>query len=155
MHFYFTKERILALVLPKAQQALNRPVSIGDASFSAWGKIKINLSDVKVKNRPGFNDSLLFSAQKIALAVKILPLLKKQMEVTSLELIGPVISYEVAPNGKSSVADWFAPSADTQKAKGGGTVFLLVENLALSSGQIRYRNDSTGKIGRASCRERV
>lgn len=146
LYFYFTKERILALVLPKAQQALNRPVSIGDASFSAWGKIKINLSDVKVKNRPEFHDSLLFSTQKIALAVKMLPLLKKQVEVTSLELVGPVISYEVAPNGKSNVADWFVPSADTQKSKGGGAVFLLVENLTLSNGQIRYRNDSTGTL---------
>ena len=146
LYFYFTKERILALVLPKAQRALNRPVSIGNASFSAWGKIKINLSDVKVKNRPEFHDALLFSAQKIALAVKILPLLKKQVEVASLELAGPVISYEVAPSGKSNVADWFAATADTEKTKGGGTIFLLVENLSLSNGQIRYRNDSTGTI---------
>ncbi|HEU4436983.1 MAG TPA: hypothetical protein VFR89_05915, partial [candidate division Zixibacteria bacterium] len=59
---------------------------------------------------------------------------------------GPVISYEVRPNGKSNVADWFVATADTQKTKGGGTVFLLVENLSLSNGQIRYRNDSTGII---------
>ncbi|MGH8004848.1 MAG: AsmA family protein [Limisphaerales bacterium] len=146
LYFYFTKERILALVLPKAQQNLQRPISIGDASFSAWGKIKINLSDVKVKNKPGFNDSLLFSAQKIAIAVKILPLLKKQIEVTSLELDAPVVSYEVLASGKSNVADWFVPSADMQKTKGGGTVFLLVEKLALANGQVRYRNDSTGTI---------
>ncbi|MCI0330291.1 MAG: AsmA family protein [candidate division Zixibacteria bacterium] len=146
LYFYFTKERILALVLPKAEQALGRPVSVGDASFSAWGKIKINLSSVKVKNRTGFNDSLLFSAQKIALAVKILPLLKKQAEVTSLELVEPVISYEVSSSGKSNIADWFAATAGTEKTKGGGTVFLLVENLSLSNGQIRYRNDSTGTI---------
>ncbi|HXF47983.1 MAG TPA: AsmA family protein [Verrucomicrobiae bacterium] len=146
LYFYFTKERILALVLPKAQQALQRPVSVGDASFSAWGKIKLNLTDVKVRNKPGFNDSLLFSAQKIAVAVKILPLLKKQIEITSLELGAPVVSYEVRPSGKSNVADWFVPSTDTQKTKGGGAVFLLVENLALSNGQLRYRNDSTGTI---------
>jgi len=146
LYFYFTKERILALILPRAEQVLHRPVSVGDATFSAWGKIKINLSAVNVKNRPGFNDSLLFSAQKIALAVKILPLLKKQVEVTSLELVGPVISYEVSSSGKSNVADWFAASAAMQKTKGGGAVFLLVENLALSNGQIRYRNDSSGTI---------
>ncbi len=146
LYFYFTKERILALVLPKAQQALQRPISVGDASFSAWGKIKLNLTDVKVRNKPGFKDSLLFSAQKIAVAVRILPLLKKQIEVTSLELGAPVVSYEVLPSGNSNVADWFVPSADTQKTKGGGAVFLLVENLALSNGQIRCRNDSTGTI---------
>lgn len=146
LYFYFTKERILALVLPKAEQALQRPVSIEDASFSAWGKIKINLSDVRIRNKPGFNDTLFFSAQKIAVAVKTLPLLKKQIEITSLELNGPVLSYEIAPDGKSNIADWFAAAADTQKTKGGGTVFLLVENLALSNGQIRYRNDSTGTI---------
>ncbi len=146
LYFYFTKERIQTLVLPKARQALGRPVALGDASVSAWGKIKINLVDVKVKNLPGFHDSLFFSAQKVALAVKILPLLKKQIEITSLELAGPVLSYEVRPNGQSNVADWFAATADTQKTKGGGTVFLLVENLSLSNGQIRYRNDSTGTI---------
>lgn len=146
LYFYFTKDRILGLVLPKAQQALARPVSVGDASFSAWGKIKINLYDVKVKNRPGFKDSVLFSAQKIALSVRILPLLKKQVEVTSLELGSPVIGYEVSPNGQSNVADWFAPSGDTRKSKGGGAIFFLVENLSLSNGQLRYRNDSTGAI---------
>ncbi|HLG94082.1 MAG TPA: AsmA-like C-terminal region-containing protein, partial [candidate division Zixibacteria bacterium] len=77
---------------------------------------------------------------------KILPLLKKQIEVTSLELGAPVVSYEVLPSGKSNVAEWFAPSADTQKTRGGGAVFLLVEKLALANGQIRYRNDSTGTI---------
>ncbi|MCI0406271.1 MAG: AsmA family protein, partial [candidate division Zixibacteria bacterium] len=146
LYFYFTKERIQTLVLPKARQALGRPVALGDASVSAWGKIKINLADVKVKNLPGFHDSLFFSAQKVALAVKILPLLRKQIEITSLEVAGPVLSYEVRPNGQSNVADWFAATADTQKTKGGGTVFLLVENLSLSNGQIRYRNDSTGTI---------
>ncbi|HLG94159.1 MAG TPA: AsmA family protein, partial [candidate division Zixibacteria bacterium] len=146
LYFYFTKERILTEVLPKAEKALSRPVAVRDASFSAWGKIKINLSDVKIKNRPGFNDSLLFSAQKVALTVRILPLLKKQIEITSLELVAPVLSYEVAPDGKSNIADWFAATADTQKTKGGGTVFLLVENLSLSNGQIRHRNDSTGTL---------
>jgi|GEM_PF-4549814 len=146
LYFYFTKERIQTLVLPKAQQVLNRPVALGDASFSAWGKIKINLKDVKVKNLPGFHDSLLFSAQKVALAVKILPLLKKQIEITSLEVAGPVISYEIRPNGQSNVADWFVATADAQKTKGGGTIFLLVENLSVSNGQIRYRNDSTGTL---------
>ncbi len=147
LYFYFTKQRILALVLPKAQQALNRPVSIGDASFSAWGKIKVNLTGVKIKNQPGFKDPLLFSAQKVSLAVKVWPLLKRQIEVISLELTSPVISYEVASNGKSNVADWFAPAPEKEKSpKGGGAVFLLVEKLSLSNGQIRYRNDSTNTV---------
>jgi len=147
LSFYFTKERILALVLPKARQALNRPVSVTGATFSAWGKIKINLAGVRIKNRPGFSDSLLFSAQKIALAVKILPLLRKQVEITSLELDAPVISYGVLPSGVSNVADWFAPSQGKKETqRGGGAVFLLVEHLKVSDGQIRYQNDSTSTL---------
>lgn len=145
--FYFTKERISALVLPKAEKALNRPVLVSDASFSARGKIKLNLRGVKIRNRPGFNDSFLFTAEKISLAVKIWPLLKKQIEVTSLSLDGPVISYEVMPDGKSNVSDWFESAVGKEeKQRGGGMVFLLVENLRLSNGQIRCRNDSTGTI---------
>ena len=50
----FTKEKILAMILPKIEQALNRKVSVADASVSIWGGLGIEVKELKIENLSGF-----------------------------------------------------------------------------------------------------
>lgn len=104
----FTKERILAMLTPRIEEAINRPVSIGDAGISFWGGIGVWLGDVTVDNREGFSDEPLLTIHKLEFKARFWPLLAGRVELDRVLLHYPSVQLEYDAVGASNLDDLFA-----------------------------------------------
>ncbi|MCZ6765855.1 MAG: AsmA family protein, partial [bacterium] len=78
-------------LLSRAEQAVGRTVTIEDIGVSVWGGLGIRLSNVTMSDDPAFSDKPFIEAKELQISVKILPLLKKQLEIGQVTLRSPVI----------------------------------------------------------------
>ncbi len=132
----FTKEKILAYALPKIEQALNRKVTVEDASISIWGGIGVDIKGVAIENLPGFKEKNLLTLDEFSVGVKFWPLLKKRIELKKLTLVKPVINLEKKAADVNNYKDLLATS--------GGPILLpaAFDKFELKEGKIVYLNSS-------------
>ncbi|HEX7571472.1 MAG TPA: AsmA family protein [Bacteroidota bacterium] len=97
----FTSEKLKSMVIPRAEAATGRSVAINDISLVVFPSIALRMEGVSISNRKGegFSSTPLLTLDALRLNLKILPLLKSRIEVTSLELDRPCIVLEV--NGRN------------------------------------------------------
>ena len=130
----FTKEKILAYALPKIEQALNRKVTVEDASISIWGGIGVEIKGVAIENMPGFKEKNLLTLDEFSVEVKFWPLLKKRIELKKLTLVKPTINLEKKTVALNNYGDLLATS---------GSPILLpaaFDKFELKEGRIVYLN---------------
>lgn len=132
----FTKEKILAYALPKIEQALNRKVTVEDASISIWGGIGVDIKGVAIENLPGFKEKNLLTLEEFSVGVKFWPLLKKRIELKKLTLVKPVINLEKKTADVNNYKDLLETS--------GGPILLpaAFDKFELKEGKIVYLNSS-------------
>jgi len=132
----FTKEKILAYALPKIEQALNRKVTVGDASISIWGGIGVEIKGVTIENLPGFKEKNLLTLDEFSVGVKFWPLLKKRIELKKLTLVKPTINLEKKTAILNNYSDLLATS--------GSPIILpaAFDKFELKEGRIVYLNSS-------------
>lgn len=130
----FTKEKILAYALPKIEQALNRKVTVEDASISIWGGIGIEIKGVTIENLPGFKEKNLLTLDEFSVGVKFWPLLKKRIELKKLTLDKPILNLEKKTAELTNYDDLLATR--------GGPILLPAsfEKFELKEGRIIYLN---------------
>lgn len=87
VRFYLTDERIKAMLIPPAEQALARTVTIGNISVSLLSGITIR--DFSIKEKEGSEDFL--KAKSFVLRYELMPLLKKEVVVSEISLQEPTI----------------------------------------------------------------
>lgn len=138
----FTKERILAMLTPRIEEAINRQVSIGDAGISFWGGIGVWLGDVTVDNREGFSEEPFLTIHKLEFKARFWPLLAGRVELDRVLLHYPSMLLEYNAAGASNLDDLLArkPSADTTKtaAMPGETALaapVTVDHFVMDGGQ--------------------
>lgn len=104
----FVRDHVVAAVKEKTGRDL---VIAGPASFSLYPKLGISLADVSLSGAPGLNGAApLVTMKALDLSVALLPLLQRDVEVSSLVLREPVFNLDVDANGHRS---WdFAAAAD-------------------------------------------
>ncbi len=95
LHFYLTGPRLKALIIPKAEQALQRRVKIGSITVGLFKGIEIKDFQVKTLNQR--NNFATF--KKFLLRFKLLPLLHGNVDITSVEIDSPSIHIYRNQNG--------------------------------------------------------
>jgi len=88
VHFYVTDERVRALVVPQAEKALGRQVSIGEIKVGLLSGITVH--DLRVKEGDGQDDFI--SAGEFRLSYDLLPLLHKKIVVNEVLLVRPTVT---------------------------------------------------------------
>lgn len=140
----FTRERILALVLPKVEQAVGRKVTVGDASLSIWGGLGLELSQVTVANRKAFSSPYLATLDGLDVRVRFWPLLRKQLDVTKLILNLPQIFLEKNKKGQTNYAGLFQSRTPEAAAKKTDSLLAVAfDRLEIKEGRVIWRDDST------------
>lgn len=94
-----------SVVTDQFQEILKRPVRIEWARISATGEIKIKGLRV---TEPGPETADLLSADYIYATYKLLPLLRRKIEIDSVALVSPRIRLIRRPNGSWNIGDIFA-----------------------------------------------
>ena len=137
--------------------ALGRDVTIGgDVKLSILPVIRANAQNVTIANADGFSERPLAKMSSLQAKVKLIPLLKKQVEITQFTLVDPTISLE---KNKDGLVNWVfgdseqvkqAPKpAETNRpfARDGryGDLQLALGTFSLKNGNIHYVDDQAGK----------
>ncbi|VAW43684.1 hypothetical protein MNBD_GAMMA02-1423 [hydrothermal vent metagenome] len=124
-----------------AADSIGREVTLnGPIEWSVFPWVAINLNDVTVANEAGFKGDYLAEVKQVAVRVKLLPLLKKQIQVGQVELQQPNINLQVAKSGKSnwqSIIEHMDQGSSDPAANSGSTD-LEIRGISISDGSLSY-----------------
>ena len=120
----FTSEKLKSIVIPRAESATGRSVAINDISLVVFPSIALRMEGVSISNRQGegFSPAPLLTLDALRLNLKLLPLFRSRIEVTSLELDRPRIVLEVNSRNEtnySNLTGGGSPAAPSTPAGGG------------------------------------
>ena len=149
----FTSERLKSMVIPRAEAATGRTVSIGEISLQVLPSLALAMEKVTISNveGEGFSDEPFLSLETLSLDVKLLPLLQSRLEVNSLEVDRLRLLLEVNSADQTNYSyltsggvppDTAAPQgpeAGEQTGSGTGLGFV-VGNMLVHHGAIDYVN---------------
>jgi len=144
-----TPERVRERVVPVAEKALDRPVSIGKIDVRLFSGIEIN--DFIVGSREG--KETFISADALVLRYQIWPLLKRRVVIDEARLEAPQIRVVRFENGRFNFSDLLDKPQETGKKAdperpaepdGGPTIDLIVNELAITGGELLFIDRATG-----------
>ena len=152
------KDRLLA----QAEQALGRSLQIGDIELSLWGGIGARLQNVALADDPAFSSDTFVRATDLQITLKLMPLLRQELEVGRVSVRDPVIRLirnaegvfnfaslgreqtQVASPQDSGGTQAAPPQAsETAPASGAEGLPLLVALANIANGDIHYTDRQT------------
>ncbi len=145
----FTSERLKAMVVPRIEETTGRAVAIDAISLTVFPSIALKVEGVSMANRQGegFTSRAFLTLDVLRLNVKLLPLLKSRVEVTSLEVDRPRLLLEVNARNETNYANLTgaegAAGSKTQKAAGSAppsAAAFVIANLQVNNGSVDYVN---------------
>jgi AsmA protein len=108
------KDRISAAVKQSTGRSLSLP---GELKLSVFPWIKLQTGEAALGNPAGFGDEPFLTLKRASLSVKLIPLLRKQLEVGRIEIDGLDLALRQNGAGKGNWENWSA-NADTPAAEG-------------------------------------
>jgi AsmA protein len=144
--FLITPERVRQVVIPMAEERLNRPVSIGDINVHIFSGIVI--SDFVIGSKDDIKDFV--SAQSLVLRYRFWPLFRLSVVVDQIRLDSPEIRVERFKNGEFNFSDLMAEKTDdpdishkspevrVDETGGGQSINLVVNELSISKGKLLF-----------------
>src|SRR4030066_2044454 len=112
---YLSSDRLKPIILAKAEAATGRKVNIDEINVSLFkGIVAKGLS---VKEKDGQKDFLKIG--RFVLSYRLLPLLKKQLVISKIEIVSPSVSIKKEKGGKYNFSDIMEkPSQEPKKPSG-------------------------------------
>ena len=132
-----TPEDLQSIVVNQFQEALKRPVRIEWARFSATGDIKIKGLRV---TEPGPEAMDFLAADYIYATYRLLPLLRRKVEIDSVSLVAPKIRLYRRADGTWNVGDIFA----AYRNKGGRRTLSKIDEAGIKEGEIYISDGKSG-----------
>lgn len=142
------KDRLLAQV----ERALGRTVQVGEIEISLWGGVGARLQNVALADDPAFSSETFVRATDLEVKLKLMPLLRREIEVRRVIAHDPVIRvirnaqgvFNFASLGRGDTLD--APpqtSEATPSSSAESLPLLLVALVNISNGDIHYTDQHT------------
>lgn len=145
--FLITPERVRKVVIPMAEERINRPVSMGDINVRVFSGIVI--SDFMIGSKEDTKEEFV-SAKALVLRYRFWPLLRFSVVMDEIRLESPEIHIVRYDNGEFNFSDLLAQESkdkDTITESGGGQVDgtkdgrqidLVVNELSISDGRLFF-----------------
>lgn len=140
------------LMAQQAQSALGREVKLGDAQLRIIPNIRVQLGGLEVAEAPGFGTQPFVKVDKVYAAVRLLPLLRKQVVVDRLVLDEPAISIVRSEDGTFSFEDLVksepenaeAPAQETAPStEGSAAPRVAVSGIQVRRGKLTFLDKQT------------
>jgi len=137
----FDVDRYRPQVVQAIQSAVGRPVRIEKLGLNFNGGISIQVK--------GFAIEPMIQADSISAALRLLPLLRRDLQMGSVAVVRPKIFVERRPDGTINLTELIPPPA-TQKtgsrpAQGGAALSFLIGVIRVEDGTIHVRDASQSK----------
>jgi AsmA protein len=145
------KDRISAAVKQSTGRSLSLP---GELKLSVFPWIKLQTGEASLGNPAGFGDEPFLTLKRTSMSVKLMPLLRKQLEVGRVEIDGLDLLLQQNAAGKGNWEDWGAPATPDQPEAFGATPSLDLAGVTITDGRIRFEgmeaDDVNVDIGRVA-----
>jgi uncharacterized protein involved in outer membrane biogenesis len=129
---YLTPETARSIAENIATEAIKRPVDIGKVGVAIGFKVGITVDDVTIANTKGFSSEPLMHIDKTTLVLKIIPLIRRQIVISSIDFVGMQLNIERDKKGTFNFAS-LAP----KEGKGTGWTISL-SSLSFSDGEVIF-----------------
>ncbi|HVP79789.1 MAG TPA: AsmA family protein [Thermodesulfobacteriota bacterium] len=110
---YLSSDRLKPILLPKAEAMTGRKVQLDEINVSLFSGIVAK--GLSVKERDGQKDFLKIG--RFVLSYKLLPLLKKQLIISKIEIISPSVSIRKERGGRYNFSDIMEKEKPSREAK--------------------------------------
>jgi AsmA protein len=135
-------------LLARAQESLGRNVAVGEIGVTLWGGIGVRLKEFSMADDPSFANDSFIRAADLQVNMKILPLLRKELQVSKVILHRPVINVIRDPQGRFNFStiggDKEKKEKETKKEKKergeerAAPAPLLISLVDIDGGEIHY-----------------
>ena len=137
----FTPERLRALVEPRLEAALARPVDLGEIRLTVF-PLAVRVDRLQVFD-PAHPDVALLQVESLELHPRLAALLGRELRIRSIRVVRPEIRLEQNAEGKWN---WSAPprvgtGQPGQPAQPTSAVALTVDRFELQSGLLRVHSE--------------
>jgi hypothetical protein len=160
----FPPEKLRAMIVPRIEEKVGSEVTLSDVRLRVFPRIAVRLDDFAIANPPGYSAEPALRLDALELQVALWPLLRKQVELGRVRLLGPEIRYEVLADGTSNLS-LLGPPEDTAVAGAGeaegapaapaAAGAFVVSDLALSDGTVYYADARSGRVARLDLEARL
>ncbi|HEY3305070.1 MAG TPA: AsmA family protein [Candidatus Binatia bacterium] len=145
-------------LLARAEEALGRKVAVGEIGVTLWGGIGVRLKQFSLADDPSFAEESFVRAADLQVNMKLLPLLRKELQVSKVILHRPVINVIRDGEGRFNFStigghgEKKGKEAKKEKEKKerreerAAAPPLLVSLVDIDDGEIRYRDIGRGGI---------
>lgn len=133
---------------PYLSSALNRRVSVGSAALSIFPRPEVRLLRIRVENLPDFEGTPLATVDEFRLRPRLLPLLKRRVEVDRVQILGPRVLLQVDEQGKTNFGD-FVPASREEDGQPQTPIFLDIRGIQVADGRVGYRDAPSGRLVQA------
>lgn len=140
---YLSSERLKAMILPKAEALTGRKVFLEDIHLSLFkGVVAKGLS---VKEMDGQKD--FFTMKEFVLSYRLLPLLKKELVISKIEMLSPSVTIVIDKKGTfnfSSILERSAqgPSRPAEATDQGLPISIIADRLLVQNAQLKFVDEA-------------
>jgi uncharacterized protein involved in outer membrane biogenesis len=155
----FTPEKLRSMVEPRLEARVNRDIELGAVNLRLFPRLAIRLSDLSVANPADFEPEPSLAFEAVDVQVRLWPLLRKQLELGQVRLLGPVVRYQVLADGRTNFDDLTSLGGDSTQApaaadrvefeprgsEAAAAAAFAVEDLVVRDGRVFYTDGRTGR----------
>ncbi len=151
--------RLADWVQPRLAAAANRDVEIGTAHVRLV-PFEVRLSEVVVSDPTGLAESLA-SVGTVALKVRLLPLLRREVRVDRIAVMDPVVNLRVGPDGQTNFGDMSPASEESRTGPpgpGDHQLTLELRDIRVEGGRLSYasaRDSLEARVSEATAESSV
>ena len=146
VHLYVTEDRVRALVIPPAEKALQRKVTLGTVKVSLFKGV--TLHDLAIKEKDGTHDFV--HIDDFVLRYSLLPLLKKKLVITRIEMLSPYIQIfrDASGHFNYETLGILQKKASKEKEEGGLPLPVTVKEIKVKKAHLVFK-DALGNLPNA------
>lgn len=135
----FPPAKLRAVLMPKIEQAVGRPVRIDRFSLKVFTGLGVELQGIELANAKGFDQRPMAAIDAVVLKVNLLALLKGQLAVSSLVIDRPRLQIEKNITGAFNFADLVKPASPAPAATpGSAPVSFAVQSFRINEGSFEF-----------------
>ena len=140
----FPGEKVKTIAEKKVSETLGTPVSVGTVGLSFAGIPAVKASDILI-GEPRAGEPFLFSLKSVKVRVNLLSLLKKRVEIVSVEIDRPTVAIIHYKDGSSNLPGKKPPAQKGKKATGLPPlpIPISLNTLSIKDGKVSVDNRET------------
>lgn len=132
------KDRISAAVRESTGRELTLP---GELRLKLFPWIALETGEATLGNPPGFSEEPFLALKRARLSVKLMPLLRKELEVGRIQIDGLDLRLRQDAQGKGNWEDWGAKDEpETEEAASGELASFDLAGIAITDSRIAFQD---------------